>query len=100
MALKELVVIENPVLIALASNAAAVKEFPFLAALTKQAGRGCGGCGRKVEPAGDVYTAAKLAIYNLASDRKRRLMQLLGARQIRLFFTPPGGKKQLKLTFH
>lgn len=97
VALKEMIVIENAVLSALAANAAALKEFPFLGSL-RQA-RGCGGCGRKAKTqATDPFAAAKMAIFGLPDAKKRRLKELLGARQIRLIFTPKGAKVPVKLT--
>lgn len=97
---RKLVVIEEGTLTSMAGNAAFLAEFPFLATLVQKTQRrgGCGGCGKAAQERARIFGAAKTALAGLASDKKRRLKELLNAQQVRITYKTPANKV-VALTF-
>ncbi len=98
--LRELVVIEEGLLASMATNAAYLREFPFLASLgARQAKPGkCGGCGRGNAERSSIFGAAKAAIGGMAAEKKRRLREMLNARHVRVTYIN-NSKRTIQLTF-
>lgn len=97
-----LFVIEDSHLAAWSANARFVAEFPFLKGLAaaRPAG-GCGGCGGRRATGGAAaaaFNAAKQSIAGMGDDRKRRLRELLGAKQLRIVYSDGNGRT-IRLTF-
>lgn len=88
---RPLVVIEEGTLTSMATNAAFLKEFPFLKSLGSAAKKkgGCGGCKAAQERA-VVFTSAKVAIRGLPSDKINRMKQMLNAQRIRVRYQKNG----------
>lgn len=97
---RELVTIEDSVLVSLAVNAKAVAEFPFLKALAdhKPPKPGCGRCGRTSDR-GTSFAEAKRVIAGLADDKKQRLKAFLNARRARVLYRDPVRKVIIARTF-
>jgi hypothetical protein len=101
---RKLVVLEDSTLASMALNDAIVKEFPFLAPLGRvvrgggSRQGGCGSCGRAAQEKANIFASAKQTIAGMASDRKRRLKELLHAEQARVTFRNNSGKI-VQLTF-
>lgn len=97
-----LVVVDEGRLSDLAANASVVREFPFLRALKAVARKpGCGQCGSSGGTAGQRAAAfgdVKRAVAGMPADKKRRLKELLDARQVRVVYAKPGGQV-IHLTF-
>jgi hypothetical protein len=91
---RNLVVIENGTLAGLAGSAKALAEFPFLSALAGKGGKkaGCTPCSRKTAAADAGFDAAKKTIAGLASEKKRRLKELLNAKSARVTYRNPQGR--------
>lgn len=100
---QELIVFEESRIQAIANNDRIVAEFSFLKPLRRPAGqrRGCGKCGaRHVASANGqashtAMQAAKVAIANLGPEKKRRLLQLVDARQGRVVYRRGGKLREL-----
>ena len=84
---RKLVVIEEGTLTSMATNAAFLAEFPFLASLAQRTKKkGCGGCGRAGQERAQLFGAAKAALAGMASEKKRRLKEMLNAQQIQITY--------------
>ena len=95
---RELVVVEEGTLSALAGNAAALAEFPFLKNLARRERTRCGRCSRANGERAANYGSAKQSIASLDSAKKNRLKQLLNANKLRITYKLPSGKL-MQLTF-
>lgn len=100
---KQLVVLEDSTLTAMALNPVVAKEFPFLASLAKNARsgatakKGCGSCNRNKEKVLQMAQLKKV-VAGLPSDKKRRLKELMNTEKMRVLFKDSAGKPQ-QLTF-
>ena len=96
---RPLVVIEDSLLQAMATNADIRREFPFLAAATRAQPRstGCGSCSRRTATQNAVISRVKQQLAGLDDSKKRRLKDLLNARQVRVTYRH--GNKIRQLTF-
>jgi len=90
----ELLILEDAVLLNIARNPNFLREFPVLHTIAQpQAGvavltRGCGGCsGAAAKP---NLNAVKHSITQLPADRKRVLLQMLGAKKVRVVLSIAG----------
>lgn len=88
---RKLVVIEDGLLLSMASNATFVAAFPFLAALQNPQVRagtrgGCGSCGGKNNARNSALLAAKANLANMDVDSKRRLKEMLNTQQVRIIY--------------
>lgn len=97
----KLVVIEDDVIKSLLRNPQAVGAFPFMKAAaereTPKKKRGCN-CGAKNRQNASTYAGIKAAIAGMPPEKKAQLKQILGADQLRVYYT--NHKKQtVKLTF-
>ena len=94
---RPLVVIEDSLLIALANNAAARKEFPFLAAVLSAQPKkaGCGVCGRRSGQASNAVSAVKQRLASLDDVKKRKLTEILNATQVRITYKNGANIRQL-----
>jgi hypothetical protein len=97
---RKLVVIENGTITAMASNPIFLRDFPFLASLGAQQvkGKKCSPC-QKNKAQNDALLRAKAVIAGLPSEKKRRLKELLNAREARLIYARAGDGKVIQLTF-
>lgn len=97
---RPLVVLEESTLTLLAGSPAALKEFPFLGSLGREAPRkrGCGRCGRANGARTVAYSSAKAVIASLDSSKKNKLKALLNAQRVRLTYRTDGGRL-MQLTF-
>lgn len=97
---KEITVLEDSVLLSIAQNKTIVGEFPFLQTLLRASKKkqGCGSCSGTAKPGpSEDFMNVKRMIADMGDDRKRRLRELLGTRQVKIYFER-GGKIQ-KMTF-
>lgn len=79
---------DESVLLALAANAAARQEFPFLTLPTTPVSPCCGGRpGQQPQP---DFNAMKAAIVSLSPERKKRLLELAGLKQGRVVYYDGG----------
>lgn len=86
MLVRDLVVLDDGTLRAMASDARFTREFPFLASLARPR-HSCGRCGRaRAGDAADVAAlgAARRSLTELPKDKKKKLLSLLNARQLRV----------------
>ena len=97
---KTLVVVEEGTLVSMAHNAVFLREFPFLASLANKVTKkgGCGGCGRAGQERAAIFSAAKQTLAGMDSDKKRKLKELLNAKQIRITYKN-ASNKVIQLTF-
>lgn len=86
MAQTKLLVIEESVLTAMASNPNFTKEFSFLEPLSKlkKTATGCGKCNRTASRRAVVMNGLKLSIISMGAEKKHRLKQLLNAERVRV----------------
>lgn len=103
---RPLVHLEDGVLTGMAVSDAFVREFPFLrnlAATLKALPSKCSACARSkaARDRAHALLTARAAIAGLPAERKRRLKELLGARQVRLRYVVAAGnaRKVMELTF-
>ena len=93
---RPLVVLEDSTLAGMALNATITREFPFLTALArlrqKPAKKGCGRCGQNKAAQATVFNSAKLAIAGLDGTKKRRLKDLLNAKEARVTYREASGR--------
>lgn len=83
---RPLVIIENSTLAGLARNPAAVKEFPFLSAITQATKKeSCSSCERN-DAVAKAYAKAKKSVAGLDSGRKALLLRLLNAKAGRVTY--------------
>jgi hypothetical protein len=95
---RRLVVVEDGLLTTMANSPQYVSLFPFLAALQgKKKPGGCGSCSKDAQNRVQVYNAAKAAIAGMAVENKRKLKELLNAKEVRVRFTE--GRKVTEKTF-
>jgi hypothetical protein len=96
---KTLVHLEDGVITGLAMNKTFLKEFPFLAGIQQAAkpGKGCNRCGANRQRYAAML-AAKRSFAGLASDKKRRLKELLNTKQVRVTYLD-ARNKAIVLTF-
>ncbi len=85
---RKLVVVEDGTIASMAGNAAFLAEFPFLASLRDAAVPKCGGCksSSQARARADLFGAAKRTLAGMASDKKRKLKELLNAQQVRITY--------------
>src|ERR1700677_2724285 len=91
----KLVYIQDSLLEQMARTDVYLKEFPFLRGLIETRGRtGCRRCGggEAARTRQRTYASTKAAIAGLASDRKRKLKEMLNARQVRVVYRTSAGK--------
>jgi len=97
---KDLVTLSNDVIIGLLRRPEVVTAFPFmLAAAQKVQPRraGCGGCAKRKTDAMQLE-GIKTALGNMSSENKEKLKSMLGAKQVRLYFSNARGQT-VKSTF-
>lgn len=96
---RRLVVIEDGLLTTMANSPQYVSQFPFLAALQGQKKKpgSCGSCSKDAKNRANVYNSAKAAIAGMDVENKRKLKQLLNAKEVRVRFTE--GRKVTEKTF-
>ena len=98
---KKLVVIEESLIISMANDKRFTKEFPFLSSLATYNGAnggGCGGCGKGSSSDRAVaLTSAKQTLAGMGDNKKRKLKELLNAKQIRITYRM--GSKTVQHTF-
>lgn len=89
----KLLIVEESVLLAMASNPKFLQEFPFLSALktiAKTKG-GCGRCGRTASHRISVVSSIKSSLIAMGVEKKQRLKKLLNAEKVR-FRIAEGGR--------
>lgn len=88
--------ISDSVVANLLGNANARREFPFMATawLNHQAGKkvGCNTCGNKTKKNTIDYSGLRRAIGQMSVEQKRKLKQILGARQVEVVYNNGRGK--------
>lgn len=87
MALRDLVVLDDPTLRSMATDQRFLKDFPFLASLAIRQAGSCGRCNRRRNSTSEAAVntdAVKRMINGLPLDKKKKLLQLLNAKQIRI----------------
>lgn len=89
MAAQRIVYVDNSILLQLARNSEAVREFPFLRELLTV--EGCGSCGAARENHFKRLAKAKKRVAGLAGSRGRVLKALLKADLIRVIYTTGEG---------
>ncbi len=85
MPARNLVVLEDGLIRSMAADSRFTREFPFLAGL-KASAAGCGRCGRRRQNADQsaALQAARRTLAGLPPDKKKKLLSLLNARQVRI----------------
>jgi|JI10StandDraft_1071094.scaffolds.fasta_scaffold467061_1 hypothetical protein len=84
MALREMVVLDDATLRSMAVNQQFTSEFPFLSAVAAKTGS-CGRCSRNRATAqAQNLDAVKRTLTAMTADKKKRLLQLLNTKQVRL----------------
>ena len=98
----KLVVVENSVIVNMLRNPAIVKEFPFLSAAAKrvqaQKKRSCGSCNKRKQVNVTDYSGIKTSLGNMPPAKLAKLKKLLGAEQVRIYYTNHKRQK-VKKTF-
>lgn len=93
---RPLVIVEDGVLLSMASSLNFRKQFPFLNTLHQQGRRTqrtCGGCGGKA--AGhNVFAKAKEALAGLPSAKQQQLKTMLNAEKVRVRWIDAQGNTQ------
>jgi hypothetical protein len=97
----KLVIIDDAQMHAMLRNKQIVEAFPFMRNMAEKLApakkRGCN-CARKNRKNVGDYNGLKAAIHSMAGDKKAQLKSLLGAEQIRLYYTNTKRQK-VKVTF-
>lgn len=85
MPMHDLLVLDDPTLKSMAVDQRFLADFPFLSTLAAKPG-GCGRCGRRSTSATATQNTdvIKRTLVNLPIDKKKKLLQLLNAKQVRL----------------
>lgn len=96
----KLLYLEEGHILSMASNAKFIREFPFLAGLTRMKQAGCKTCGGgSSNPArATAIQAAKQTLAGMGDERKRKLLSMLDAQQIRIEYRNAHGGL-IRLTF-
>lgn len=86
MPARNLVVLEDGLIRSMAADQRFTREFPFLASLKTAVAAGCGRCGRRRQNADQAVAlqAARRTLAGLPADKKKKLLSLLNARQVRI----------------
>lgn len=96
--IKDLTVIDDGLLAAMAASDRFTAEFPFLKGLAVTAKKkNCGRCARRSGSTRDVYLSAKATLASLTGDKKRKLKELLNTRKARVSYLK--GRSVVQLTF-
>lgn len=97
----ELAVIENNVILSLLRRPDALNKLPFLnsyaAKLSATKGK-CTPCARRKAENSIDYNAIKQTFGSMSVENKVELKKLLGAKQVRLYYTNEKGQR-VKMTF-
>ncbi len=89
----KLYVLEDSALTALSQIERFTKEFPFLRSLKKAPKKkGCSSCGSNNIVRSDTFSAVKQAIASMSSDSKRKLKNMLNAKEARVTYRDNSGK--------
>lgn len=99
MAANALVRIDNARLESMARNEKILAEFPFLRPLKEKmkAKGSCRPCKKSNTRTGSLYMSMKVAIATMSTPKKKRLKELLSAKQIRVTYR--SGSKTVARTF-
>jgi hypothetical protein len=101
--LRHLVVLEDSQLAAMAANPTILHEFPFLGAITRAqtqvqatvTKKRCGKCRGTNQARAQALANVRQIIGGMPSDRKRRMRELLNAKQIRVVWRKPNGAREV-----
>jgi hypothetical protein len=101
-ALRKLVIIEEGLILSMATSAQFLAEFPFLRSAaslaTNLAGQPCNSCGGKANTGrSEVLTKLKQTLAGMPDTQRRKLKELLNAAQVRVTFKQ--GNKIIQHTF-
>jgi hypothetical protein len=83
---QKMVILEEAVLMNMATNPNFVKEFPFLSGLklAAKSNTGCGRCGQRSSNRVSVVNGIKSSIVSMDVAQKQKLKKLLNAEKIRV----------------
>lgn len=93
---RNLVVLEDGLIRSMAADQRFTSAFPFLGNL-RGSEASCGRCGRRRRNADQAVAlaAARRSLANLSTDKKKKLLELLNARQVRIRYQE-GGQTVIK----
>jgi epoxyqueuosine reductase QueG len=94
---RELITIEDGVLMSMAANVTYLREFPLLTAVRQLSAHPvsrCGKCQKRTPTNTKVFTVAKAAIAALPPAKQQRLKALLNTKRLRLRWTDASGRTQ------
>lgn len=100
-----LVVLEEGIITSMATDPRFTAEFTFLVTLGRQlrhlgpTGPSCNTCGSAAKERSTAFGAAKRAFAGLDSDKKRKLKDMLNAKQVRVTYPLANGNGRKELTF-
>jgi len=94
--LNKLMIIEESVLLAMATNPNFVSEFGFLKALQqiKKTRAGCGKCNKSASKRIQLVNAAKQSLTSMGAEKKKRLKVMLKAEKVRIRLSSGGTVKE------
>lgn len=88
--MREMLILDDAAINQISNNQEIVKEFPFFrSVVTQQVTAGCGDCGKSANITSTIstFSSVKMAIMSLSKEKKKRLLELLRTRKIRMRLT-------------
>lgn len=88
--MRDMLILDDAAIKQIANNQEIVKEFPFFrSVVSQQVKKGCGDCSKSTSITATIstFSSVKSAIMSLSKERKKRLLELLRTKKIRMRLT-------------